>query len=182
MEQSSREQRIMEIPTGYDPNIAPLVWMLEDTRRRTKAAIAGVSEQTVDWTPPEGGNTIGTLLYHIMVIEMSYLYEDMLQVTALPKEVEKLVIHDVRDAHGLLTVVKGEPLGIHLLRLDAGRGLLLKTLRTMSLIEFRRVRAVEDYHITPEWVLHHLMQHEAEHRGQIMELRQRAERVDKGTV
>jgi len=29
----------------------------------------------------------------------------------------------------------------------------------------------------PLWVLHHLMQHEAEHCGQIMALRTRAERV-----
>jgi uncharacterized damage-inducible protein DinB len=26
---------------------------------------------------------------------------------------------------------------------------------------------VTSYLVTPEWVLHHLMQHEAEHRGQI---------------
>lgn len=76
MNQSSREQRIMEIPSGYDPIIAPLVWMLEDMRQRTKVAMSGVSEQTLDWTQPEGGNAIGTLLYHIMAIEMSYLYED----------------------------------------------------------------------------------------------------------
>ena len=136
----------------------------------------GVSTQTLDWTPPEGGNAIGTLLYHIMAIEMSYLYEDLLQMTDFPKELAQLVIHDVRDEQGLLTVVKGEPLGIHLLRLDAGRALLLKTLRTMTLAEFRRVRPVEGYDITPEWTLHHLMQHEAEHRGEILELRRRAEK------
>jgi hypothetical protein len=88
-----------------------------------------------------------------------------------------LVIHDVRDGEGRLTVVRGEPVGIHLLRLDAARALLLKTLHTITPAEFRRVRAVETYDITPEWALHHLMQHEAEHRGQIMELRQRAEKA-----
>jgi uncharacterized damage-inducible protein DinB len=177
MEPTTREQRILELPIGYGPVIAPWVSMLEDTRQRTKAAVQGISNQAVDWTPPEGGNTIGTLLYHIMAIELSYLYEDMLQVTAFPQEVAQLVIHDVRDGEGRLTVVRGEPVGIHLLRLDAARALLLKTLHTITPAEFRRVRAVETYDITPEWALHHLMQHEAEHRGQLMELRQRAEKA-----
>ena len=177
MTRLSHEQRIIERPTGYDPTIAPWVWMLEDTRQRTKAAVKEISDQVVDWMPPEGGNTIGTLLYHIMAIEMSYLYEDMIQATEFPQELTQLVIHDVRDGEGRQTVVRGEPVGIHLLRLDAARALLLKTLRTMTPTEFRRVRTVEDYDITPEWALHHLMQHEAEHRGQIMELRQRAEKV-----
>lgn len=47
----------------------------------------------------------------------------------------------------------------------------------MTPADFHRGRAGEDYDITPEWALYHLMQHEAEHRGQIMELRQRAEKV-----
>lgn len=177
MEPSTREQRIIERPTGYDPVIAPWIGMLADSRRRTKEAVQGINDQIVDWTPPEGGNTIGTLLYHLMAIEMSYLYEDMLQVTEFPQELAQLVVYDVRDGEGRQTAVRGEPLGIHLLRLDVARTQLLKTLRTMTPTEFRRVRTVEDYDITPESALYHLMQHEAEHRGQIMELRQRAEKV-----
>jgi uncharacterized damage-inducible protein DinB len=46
----------------------------------------------------------------------------------------------------------------------------------MDLAEFRRVRALPAYDVTPEWVLHHLMQHEAEHRSQIGAVRRRAER------
>jgi uncharacterized damage-inducible protein DinB len=45
----------------------------------------------------------------------------------------------------------------------------------MALPEFRRVRSLTHYDVTPEYVLHHLMQHEAEHRGQIGTLRARAE-------
>lgn len=42
--------------------------------------------------------------------------------------------------------------------------------------EFRRVRSLPYYDVAPEWVLHHLMQHEAEHRSQIGSLRARAQR------
>ena len=37
----------------------------------------------------------------------------------------------------------------------------------MAPTDFRRIRALSDYDVTPEWVLHHLMQHEAGHRGEI---------------
>jgi uncharacterized damage-inducible protein DinB len=54
---------------------------------------------------------------------------------------------------------------------------LLAAFGEMALAEFRRVREFPDYNVTPEWVLHHLMQHEAEHRGQIGLLREQAERA-----
>jgi uncharacterized damage-inducible protein DinB len=41
----------------------------------------------------------------------------------------------------------------------------------MSLAEFRRPRQGPSYTVTPEWVIHHLTQHEAEHRGQIVQLK-----------
>ena len=37
----------------------------------------------------------------------------------------------------------------------------------MDLTDFRRARALALYDVTPEWVLHHLCQHEAEHRSQL---------------
>jgi uncharacterized damage-inducible protein DinB len=45
----------------------------------------------------------------------------------------------------------------------------------MDLADFRRIRSLPEYDVTPEWVLHHLMQHEAEHRSQIGGLKDRAE-------
>ena len=74
----------MHSPSGYDPVIAPWVWMLEDTRRRTQEALADLTPTVLDWIPPEGGNNIASILYHTVAIELSYLYEDMLQVTDLP--------------------------------------------------------------------------------------------------
>ncbi|MEZ4861924.1 MAG: DinB family protein [Caldilineaceae bacterium] len=180
MNQANREQRVAVIPSDYDPLVAPYIWMLEDTRLRTKQELAGISPAELEWIPPEGGNSVGTILYHLAVIELSYLYEDILQVTDFPPELESLVIYDVRDGEGQLTAVRGEALAAHLARLDAGRALLLTKLRALTASEFRRVRAVEAYDITPEWALHHVMQHEAEHRGHIAELRRRAQAAGVG--
>jgi hypothetical protein len=40
----------------------------------------------------------------------------------------------------------------------------------MSTDNFRRARSFPDYDVTPEWVVHHLCQHEAEHRSEIAAL------------
>jgi len=64
----------------------------------------------------------------------------------------------------------------HLERLETVHGLLMEAFQPMSLEEFRRIRLLANYDVTPEWVLHHLMQHEAEHRSQIGSLRAAAER------
>jgi uncharacterized damage-inducible protein DinB len=84
---------------------------------------------------------------------------------------------DVRDEEGRLWVVNGRSLNQHLHTLDRTRQYLLKTFQQMDLADFRRVRHFENYSCTPEWVLHHLIQHETEHRGQMMAIRTQAERT-----
>ena len=37
--------------------------------------------------------------------------------------------------------------------------------------EFGRVRHLQPYDVTPQWVVHHLLQHETQQRGQIVMLR-----------
>lgn len=167
--------RVTLSPGGYDPLITPWIWAIEDGRQRTKRAIMHIGADTLDWAAQDGGNSIGTILYHLVAIEMSYLYEDILEIGWAP-ELEPLVQYAVRDPSGRLTPVVGEDLGTHLHRLDQSRALLLEHLRRMSSVEWLRERRIEDYTITPAWVLHHLAQHEAEHRGEIGELRRRAER------
>lgn len=41
----------------------------------------------------------------------------------------------------------------------------------MSVADFHTVRVCERYDVSPAWVLHHLLQHEAEHRSHIAWLR-----------
>ncbi len=156
---------------GYEPEIGRARWMLEDTRRRTLQALEGLDPAALDWTPPSSHNAIGALLYPIAAIEADWLYVEILEA-GFPGEIEALFPYAVRDDAQLLAAVKGLPLAEHLARLATVRRALLAALQNMRGEEFRRVRHFPDqYDVTPAWVLHHLMQHEAEHRGQIGELR-----------
>ena len=121
----------------------------------------------LDWTPPAGGNSIGTLLYHVALIEADWLLAEVLELADFPPDVLALFPLDVRDEGGGLTPCFGLDLAAHLARLEATRARLLATFRPMDVAEFRRIRQLPAYDVTPEWVLHHLLQHEAEHRGEI---------------
>lgn len=177
MHQSTRRSHVMAPETNCAPEIAPWLWAMEDARRRTLARLEGITQAELDWTPHAGENAIGTILYHIAAIELDWLYAEVLEQPDFPPDVEALFPLDVRNADGRLTPCPNLPLADHLARLDATRTRLLATFRAMSLTEFRRIRPLTDYDVTPEWVLHHLLQHEAEHRGEIMLVRALAVRA-----
>lgn len=153
--------------SGGDPTIARWLWALDDARQRTVAQLVDLPPAYLDWTPPAGENSIGTLLYHIAAIEADWLSAEVREEVLFAPDLVALFPHDVRDTTGRLTVVAGLTLAEHLARLAATRSELSRTFRALSPGDFRRVRTLPDYDVTPEWVLHHLMQHEAGHRGEI---------------
>jgi uncharacterized damage-inducible protein DinB len=164
---------VIEPLAGCEPEIGRLLWMMEDTRRRTRQTLEGIDQKTLDWQPP-AGNSIGTLLYHIAAIELDWLAVEMMEGN-LDKAIWDLFPYDVRDANGRLTVVSGVSLDAHYGRLDTVRQLLLESCKSMTVAELRRARSLPDYDVSPEEVLHHLMQHEAEHRGEMGVVRALAE-------
>jgi uncharacterized damage-inducible protein DinB len=150
--------------SGYPPVVGAALWRLEDTRRRT---LGTLKELPVDYIDHEiQGNTIGTILYHIAVIEMDWLYTEILEAP-IPNELLNLFPEEVRDEAGKLTLILGQTLDQHLVRLSKIRKSFLEELHGMTTEEFQRKRVLPEYEVSPEWVLHHLSQHEAEHRGEI---------------
>ncbi len=173
----AHEYLSVEALPGYEPIIGRWLWALEDTRRETKKSLENLDQSVLDWTSPHGGNSIGTLLYHIGLIELDWLYVEALENTPWPQELKDLFSINDRDDQHVLSVVCNISLTEHLRRLDLLREHLLAAFHEMSLEEFRRPRNFPDYDVTPEWVLHHIIQHEAEHRGHIQMLRSWAEQV-----
>lgn len=172
----ARDQLLILPLAGYDPLIARWLWLLTDIRQRTLEVLANMSESALDWRPDDAANTIGTLLYHIVAIELDWLYVEILERPDYGAAVAALLPYDIRERSGRLTPIYGESLERHLARMAASRQLLLDELRPMTAEEFYRVRRFDAYDVTPEWVLYHLMEHEAGHRGEIAELRRQAER------
>ncbi len=164
---ATRRTLVMAPAAGGDTTIARWLWALDDARQRSLTQLTDLPPAYLDWTPPAGKNSVGTLLYHIAAIEADWLSAEVREEVPFAPDLVALFPHDVRDATGRLTVVAGLTLAEHFARLAATRAELTRTFRALSPADFRRVRALPDYDVTPEWVLHHLMQHEAGHRGEI---------------
>ncbi len=166
-----RRRLVLPEPEGMDPIIGGAVARLTETRRRTLADLEGMSTDDVDAPGADDSNSIGAILYHVAAIEMAWLAEEILSLDAWPPEVDHVLPFDVRDEAGLLWHVRGETLDQHLERMRVTRDLLVRELAAMDVVEFRRVRVLADYDVTPEWVAFHLTQHEAEHRSELGRLR-----------
>lgn len=165
----AKEHKSMHYLPNLDPVIAAALWQLEDGRNETLKVIQELSASDVDWELAGYSNSIGTLLYHIAVIEADWLYAEVLERSDYG-EAQRLFPYPVRSS-GRLTPVRGVTIADHVARLAAIRENLMSVFRVMTADDFRREREMDDYFVTPEWVLHHLSQHEAEHRGEIMMLR-----------
>ena len=154
---------------GYSAGVGRFVTMLADTRSRLMRDIADLDEAELDRTLPWAPNSVGTLLYHLAAIELDWTFADLLETETFPDGSEDWFPVDVREEDGRLTPVV-EPLRRHLDRLEWVRAHLFETLKGFSDDDLDRTFNPEN----PSgggWILHHLMQHEAEHRGQIGELR-----------
>jgi hypothetical protein len=160
----SESQVLAPVPlAGYPPEVGLALWSLEDARARTLGYLNGTGDAVVNWTPTSQRYGIGTLLYHIVVFEMDWLFADLLG-EPLPPEVEAVLPYNLLAADGSYTMVVGESLAVHVARMERTGSILLGALRTMSEEDFQRLREF-DTPASPRWIVHHLAQHEAEHRG-----------------
>jgi uncharacterized damage-inducible protein DinB len=146
--------------------VGAALWMLGDTRARTLAAAARATDPMVDAMPPGLHNTVGSLLYHIAAIEADWLYADILGWD-YPEWMEEVFPFDVREEDGRLTPVSGETLDSHRARMALVRKNFLTDIRAVTDNDFVRVRETPSGMVSPQWVVHHLGQHEGEHRGQL---------------
>jgi hypothetical protein len=168
---TERERLILDPGLADAPEVGRWLAAMEDARRDTLRELEGVTEAMVDARPSESDNTIGASLYHVALIEADWLFDDIFEQDLSTTELAPLFPFDDRDAEGLLSAVAGITLADHLDRLARVRSVLLEKLAPMSIEDLTTARARPRYDTSPVWVIHHLLQHEAEHRSEIGWLR-----------
>jgi hypothetical protein len=105
---------------------------------------------------------------HASYVEAGWLYGEVME-TDWDSEISSLFPVE-GWANNQLTHFEGESLDEHLYRLHKVREVLLTHFRSMTLEDWRKPRVLEEYDVTPEWVVYHLVEHESHHRGQIFQL------------
>ena len=175
MSDAARE-RLVLVPIGDDPEVGRWLAALGDARRDTLRELEAVTPEMLDWYPAAPLNSIGSLLYHIALVEASWVAEEILEDPE-PAELGPLLPWPDREpGNGVgsqrhLSRIDGQSLEQHRGRLAGVRAFVLEHLKPMANAEFHRVRTLVSYDVAPDWAVHHILQHEAEHRSHIAWLR-----------
>jgi hypothetical protein len=169
------EREILSLePDADDPEVGRWLSAMADTRRDTLKELDGrVTDDMLEAVPDDDLNSIGTILYHVALVEADWVLADLLGPEAAPEWPKDLLPYGDRDRDGRLTEVRGETLADHERRLEGARAIVLEHYVPMSNADFHRLRPREQFDLSAAWVLHHLLQHEAEHRAHIAWVRDR---------
>jgi uncharacterized damage-inducible protein DinB len=159
----------LEPASGYAPQIGLFLAQMENVRLGTKRYIEGLTPEQLAWHPNPKIESIGTLLLHIAAVEFSWILEDIFK---RPMGQEWEIAFPIRVG---IRQVSGQPLEYFVDKLDAVRGEVRSALATLADSELDRTiipqdsagAAQETHGYTIRWILHHLAEHEAHHRGQI---------------
>jgi hypothetical protein len=88
---SDPRQRLTLEPIADDPEVGRWLAALEDGRRDTLRELERVTPEMVDWYPDAPLNSIGSLLYHIALIEADRVATEILELTEYPPELGRLL-------------------------------------------------------------------------------------------
>ena len=158
----------VEPATGFTRRIGTYITQLEDIRKRTKRYAADLSPARLAWHPQPDVESIGTLLIHIAAVEVSWIQEDILRK---PMGEEWKIAFPIRFG---IPQVSGQPLEFFWEKLDSARAETRAALAAMTDTDLSRaITPLDDEgtegatQYTIEWILYHLVEHEAHHKGQI---------------
>lgn len=159
----SRGQYIIESVEGYSPQIGVMVNMLEDMKSRITEQVQDLSQEETDFLFDEKANSIGAMIMHLIATE-SYYQVETLEGRQWTKEEAELfdaassLGDPARQKH------KGKPVSYYLDLWDEVRA---KSLEGLKQKDDQWFTSMIDEGINNHYVWYHVMEHSANHMGQI---------------
>ena len=157
---------------GYTPQVGRYVAQMNEVRASLKREVEGLSTEHLDWHPDDNTESIGTMLLHIDGVEWSWIFEDIFgrPDTEYPGEWPEVM--PIRVG---VEQVRGRPVAWYLDKLDATRQRTLEVIKSFTDADLARLvgeadlgpkREKRSYLFTIDWIIWHIIQHEASHLGQ----------------
>jgi len=160
--------KLIAIPplADFAPRVGLYLAQMEDVRQRTKRYVEGLTAEQLAWHPQPNVESIGTLLLHIAAVERSWIGED---IERRPMGEEWMIGFPIRFS---IPQISGKPVAYFFEQLDAVRAETHAALARLTDDDLPRAISPLEGGSTPEqytieWILYHLVEHEAHHKGQI---------------
>ena len=165
---------------GFPPQIGRYVAQLTEVRTDLKHELNGLTQAQLDWHPDEQTESIGTLLLHLAAVEWSWMHQDIFGATDEEYAGSWEEAMPIRSA---LPQVSGRSVESYLQHLDAIREQTLTVLRGFTDDDLPRLVGEAEPRpdweprselFTIDWIIWHVIEHEATHVGQVELLRRLA--------
>lgn len=169
------EVKALVAADGMAPQVGYWFASLQSLRAALVAGVEDLSTETLARRAYAGANTIGTLLVHIAEAELFWMQE-VLRGEALSRQQREEYRFDVFGRPGAAQV-EARDFGFFRAKLDHVHDLTRRTLVAISDADLDTVRTWKDardgaeHQFSVRWVLNHVFEHEAHHRGQIFLLK-----------
>lgn len=145
------------------PRVGLLFSMMEKAREKLLKRIEELTLEEMDYSPSGRRiETIGTLLLHIAAVEWSWIFEDIGD-TAMDYEKWKHAFPLREDVDQLTKQGKK----FYIQRLAEVRSEVFTWMKSIDDKELDRLVPLGETDVSIEWILFHLIEHEAMHIGQI---------------
>jgi uncharacterized damage-inducible protein DinB len=162
---------------GFAPQIGRYVAQLTEVRQDLLNEVAGLTAAQLEWHPDDQTESIGTLLLHLDGVEWSWMHEDIFGAAADEYPGRWPEAMPIRAGAPQVT---GRPPAAYLEPLARTRAETLTILRGFTDADLSRLvgeaapqpgRERRSVLYTIDWIIWHVLEHEALHVGQIELLR-----------
>jgi uncharacterized damage-inducible protein DinB len=153
------------LPIGGPGRLGLLLAHLDEGRARTLRVLRSAPHDRLHWSSTAFPNSLAGHLAHLGAIELDWLYCDLLGREIPAEALTGCPITDVRGPDGRLDPAADSTLEDLLAWLESCRARLRLECRRLDEDALDQLVEGLEGAATPEWILTHLAQHEAEHRG-----------------
>jgi len=161
---SVQAQNIIKPEKGYTPQIGSTVSMLADLKTRVTNSVKNLSLEELDFLLDEKANRIGAMIMHLTATERYYqVYTFENRGFNKEEAAQWNTALNLGDA-GRAEIVD-HPVSYYLNMWDDVRKETLKLLKTKDDKWFRE--KIKDANMNNHWAWYHVMEHQANHMGQI---------------
>ncbi|MFK7970625.1 MAG: DinB family protein [Bacteroidia bacterium] len=169
---STLQAQVIKPAKGYSPHIGVTVAMLEDLKARVTRSVVNLSQKETDFLLDENANSIGALILHLAATERYYQLYTFEGRTFNSEEKAKWGAAMNLGDRGRAEL-KGKPISYYL---DIWNEVRKETLRLLKTKDDKWFKAkVGKTNMNNHWAWYHVMEHQANHMGQIRMIVKRVE-------